>query len=188
MGHGIKDCRVHLVEEKPNNIQSNITTKHNQLYVATLIIVDSSDNTWYVDTYATNHMTHDIESFVSYNKWEKRQFVYLGDSSTHEIIGQGEVSIKRNDGSIKEVTNVLHVLGIQKNLFLVKQFDHAGGEIFIESGNCFLKNSHGQQIVKCILEANLYKLSVTKPQLKPFGFVSYFQKFNFHEPHQLKFI
>jgi len=32
-------------------------------------------------------MTHDIESFMSYSKWEKNQFVYLGDNSTHEIIG-----------------------------------------------------------------------------------------------------
>jgi hypothetical protein len=61
MGHGIKDCRVHLAEKKTSNMQSNIATKHNQLYVATLIIFDSSDNTWYVDTGATNHMTHDIE-------------------------------------------------------------------------------------------------------------------------------
>ncbi len=75
-------------------------------------------------------MTHDIESFVSYS-----QFVYLGDNSTHEIIGQGEVSIKLNDGTIKEITNVLHVIGIQKNLFSTKQFDHDGGEILIKFGN-----------------------------------------------------
>jgi hypothetical protein len=80
--------------------------------VATLIIVDGSDNTWYVNIGATNHMTHDIESFVSYSNWEKGQFVYLGDNSTHEIIGQGEVSIKLNDGTIKEIINVLHLLGI----------------------------------------------------------------------------
>jgi hypothetical protein len=36
-------------------------------------------------------MTHDIESFVSYSKWEIGQFVYLGDNLTHEIIRQGEV-------------------------------------------------------------------------------------------------
>jgi hypothetical protein len=47
-------------------------------------------------------MTHDIESFASYYKWEKTQFVYLGDNSTHEIIGQGKVSIKLNDGTIKK--------------------------------------------------------------------------------------
>jgi hypothetical protein len=145
-------------------MQSNIATKHNQLYVGTLIIFYGSDNTWYVDIDATNHMTHDIESFVSYNKWEKGQFFYLGDNSTHEIIKQGEVSIKLNDGTIKEVINVLHVSGIQKNLFSTKQFDHDSGEILIKFCNCFLKNSHGQQIAKCILEADLYKLGVTNKQ------------------------
>jgi len=54
------------------------------------------------------------------------------------------------------------VLGIQKNLFSTKQFD--GGEIFIKYGNCFLKNSHGQQIAKCILEADFFKLGITNKQ------------------------
>jgi hypothetical protein len=40
-----------------------------------------------IDIGVTNHMTHGIESFVSYYKWEEGQFVYLGDNSTHEIIG-----------------------------------------------------------------------------------------------------
>jgi hypothetical protein len=62
------------------------------------------------------------------------------------------------------VINVLHVLVIKKNLFLTKQFDHARGEILIKFGNYFLENSHGQQIAKCILEADLYKLNVSKKQ------------------------
>ncbi len=45
MGHGIDFCKVHLAEEKASNMQSNIATKHNQLYATTLIIVDGSDNT-----------------------------------------------------------------------------------------------------------------------------------------------
>jgi hypothetical protein len=47
-------------------------------------------------------MIHDIESFASYYKWEKTQFVYLRDNSTHEMIGQGKVSIQLNDGTIKK--------------------------------------------------------------------------------------
>lgn len=43
-------------------------------------------------------MTHDINSFVSYVKWENGQYVYLGDNSTHEIIRQGDVSSQLNDG------------------------------------------------------------------------------------------
>ncbi len=56
------------------------------------------------------------------------------------------------------------MLGIQMNLFSTKQFDHHGGEILIKFGNGFLKKSHGQQIVKCILEADLYKLGVMNKQ------------------------
>jgi hypothetical protein len=41
-----------------------------------------------------NHLRH--------TKCKKTQFVYLGDNSTHEIIGQGKVSIKLNDGNIKK--------------------------------------------------------------------------------------
>jgi hypothetical protein len=44
-------------------------------------------------------MTHDIDSFVSYAKWEDGQCVYLGDNSTHEIIIQGDVSIQLNNGA-----------------------------------------------------------------------------------------
>jgi hypothetical protein len=108
-----------------------------------------------------NHLCH------IYHKWEKGQFVCLGDNSTHEIIGQGKVSIKLNDDTIKKnMINVLYVPKIQKNLFLAKQFDHASGEILIKFGNYFLQNSHGQQIAKCILEADFYKLNVTKKQKK----------------------
>jgi hypothetical protein len=39
MGHGIDFCKVHLAKEKASNMQSNIATKHNQLYATTLIIV-----------------------------------------------------------------------------------------------------------------------------------------------------
>jgi hypothetical protein len=74
-----------------------------------MIIEDGNDNSWYLDTKTTNHMSHDIESFLTYNKWENKQLAYLGDNSTHQIIGQGNMSIKLNNGQVKEIINVLHV-------------------------------------------------------------------------------
>jgi hypothetical protein len=74
-----------------------------------MIIEDVNDNSWYLDTKTTNHMSHDIESFLTYNKWENEQLAYLGDNSTHQIIGQGNMSIKLNNGQVKEIINVLHV-------------------------------------------------------------------------------
>ncbi len=35
MGHRIKDCKVQIAKEKPNIIQSNLTTKHNSSGVGT---------------------------------------------------------------------------------------------------------------------------------------------------------
>ncbi len=63
----------------------------------------------------------------------------LGDNTTHQIVGQGDVYIKWNNGQIKEMGNLLHVHGLWKNLFSAKQFDQLGGEIIIKFGKCILK-------------------------------------------------
>jgi hypothetical protein len=62
-------------------MQSNIATKNNKLYVTIMIVEDGNDNTWYLDKEITNHMLHDIKSFVTYNKWGKGQVMYLNDNS-----------------------------------------------------------------------------------------------------------
>jgi hypothetical protein len=49
--------------------------------------------------------------------------VSLGDNTTHQIVGQGDAYIKLNSGQIKEMGNLLHVLGFRKNLFSTKQLD-----------------------------------------------------------------
>jgi len=57
---------------------------------------------------------------MKYQKWEHGQGVYLGDNTTHQIYGQGNVYIKLNSSQIKNISNVLHVLGFKKDLFSAK--------------------------------------------------------------------
>jgi hypothetical protein len=57
-------------------------------------------------------MSHGYNSFVTYEKWEHGQVVYLGDNMTHQIYGQGNVFIKLNSHQIKDIFNVLHVLAL----------------------------------------------------------------------------
>jgi hypothetical protein len=125
-----------------------------------MVVEDGSDNIWYVDNRKTQHMSHDKKSFVTYNKWEKRQLMFLGDNTTHQIVCEGDVSIRLNNGQIKEMSNVLHAPSLWKNLFSAKQLDQAGGEIIIKHGKCILKYFKGIEIPQCILETNLYKLGV----------------------------
>ncbi len=98
-------------------MQSNIATKDNKLFVVSMVVEGENDNTSYLDTKVTQHMSHDKESFVTCNKWEKRHLMFLRDNTTHQIIGQGDVSIKLNNGRIKEMGNVLHVFSFRNNLF-----------------------------------------------------------------------
>jgi hypothetical protein len=52
-----------------------------------MVIEGGNDSTSYLDTKVTQHMSHDKESFVAYNKWEKGQLMFLRDNTTHQIIG-----------------------------------------------------------------------------------------------------
>jgi hypothetical protein len=73
-------------------------------------MIKDCDQIWYVDSRATQHMSHDHSSCRKDQKWECGQVVYLGDNTTCQIYGQGHVYVKLNSSQIKNISNVLHVL------------------------------------------------------------------------------
>jgi len=95
--------------KKQQRCNQILLLKTKKRFVVAMVIEGGNDNISYLDTRVTQHMSHDKESFVTYNKWEKGQLMFLGDNTTHQIIGQGDVSIKLNNGQIKKMGNVLHV-------------------------------------------------------------------------------
>ncbi len=52
--------------------------------------------------------------------------MFLGDNTKCKIYGKGVVTIKLLNDIEKQNFEVLHVLGLNKNLFLTKQFDKIG--------------------------------------------------------------
>jgi hypothetical protein len=175
LGHHIKDHRFLKLDEKNNNynnykcqsnfIQNDNGSQNHKLYVASLINFTNKtsifDDKWYVDTGATQHMSYDKKAFINYEKWPNGPLVYLGDSTTHAIEGQGDVAIKLLNNKVKEIPSILHILGLTKNLFSMTQFDKAGGELNIKKGICTLKNSASQILTTCSLDNDLYKLGCT---------------------------
>ncbi len=116
-------------------------------------------------------MSHNIEPFKTYENLSNNQIVYLADNITIQIFGQGKVSIKLENGQIQDITNVLHVPCLKKNLFFTKQLDLASGEIVIKQGQCTLKNVQGQTTFICNMEFDLYKLgeTVTNNKIEQFN-------------------
>lgn len=61
----------------------------------------------------------------------------------HPIAGKGTIKFQLSDGSIKKVSNVLYVLGIQKNLLSVGSLTGSGYIACFDKSRCllFTKNS-----------------------------------------------
>jgi len=49
--------------------------------------------------------------------WE----VFLGDKKTHKIISQGKVKLVFNDGRVKTLIDVLHILGLARQLINISK-------------------------------------------------------------------
>lgn len=89
--------------------------------MAILIVKENANSIWYVDSETTQHMYHELAEFVKYIKNEDKQVVYLGDNTTtYTIEGYGDVNIKIINGDEKIIPNILHILGLAKNLFSAK--------------------------------------------------------------------
>jgi len=88
-----------------------------KLNVLTLASQVTNNPTWYVDIRYTQHVCYEREYLINYEACESWQVMFLGDNTTHQIARQGEVAIKLLDEKVRQIPNVLHVLGLQKNLF-----------------------------------------------------------------------
>ena len=76
-----------------------------------------SDEVWYVDSGASNHMTSHEEWFLYLEKPEQSGVVEKGDDTPHPIEHVGEVPLS-HVGQKGKLMNVLHILTITKNLVL----------------------------------------------------------------------
>jgi hypothetical protein len=79
----------------------------------------SNNNVWYVDSGASNHITSHGEWFRDTKDLKTPGFVETGDDTTHPITQIGKVPLSMQDGQIKYLNGVLHVLTITKKLVFV---------------------------------------------------------------------
>lgn len=73
---------------------------------------------WYVDTDASSHITPYKEWFCKYEMYNRGNVV-LGDDTTVNIIGRNKIRLKLHDYTVRTFLKVMHILGMNINLFLV---------------------------------------------------------------------
>ena len=85
---------------------------------------------WLIDSGASFHMTPHRERFYEYERYNEN--VFLGDDLPKKIIGHGRVKLFLNDGRIKTLPGVLHILGLAINLTSINKMGDASVQTIFE--------------------------------------------------------
>ncbi|CAL2247735.1 unnamed protein product [Prunus armeniaca] len=79
-------------------------------------VASSSDPNWYLDSGATNHMTHDAQQLHSRTSYAPSDQVVVGNGDTLPITHSGNLSFSSGT-FVFRLSNVLRVPSLRKNLF-----------------------------------------------------------------------
>ena len=129
-GHLKKNCKALKKGDKPDNAANAATAEEHD---ALLLSVDSSFDSWVIDSGASFHTTADrnvLENYVAGNYGK----VYLADGEPLDIVGMGDVRLKMPNGSVWKIHKVRHVPRLLRNLISVGQLDDEGHHVTFNCG------------------------------------------------------
>ena len=127
--------------------------------------VDGQNDVWYVDSGASNHMTHHKNWFNELHVPEQPGYVETGDDTVHPIEHVGNVPLAMHDGKSKYTADVLHVPTITKNLVSVGQMVEQGLQVKFNSDGCFVEdpNNKYKMVAKGKRIGRMFTLNVKTP-------------------------
>ncbi|KAK9942775.1 hypothetical protein M0R45_008423 [Rubus argutus] len=119
----------------------------------------SNTNEWWVDTGATRHICFDKKMFTTYEEVEQGEQLFMGNSSTSKVEGQGKVILKMTSGKEITLKDVLHVPDIRKNLVSGSLLSKNGFKLVFEADK-FVLTKNGMYVGKGYLTNGLFKMNV----------------------------
>ena len=122
-------------------------------------LVGSNPKEWWINTDATHHVCLDKKMFSTFEPIETGEKVYMRNSTTSEIKGQGKVVLKMTSGKELTLTNVLFVPEIRKNSVSGSLLNNRGFRLVFES-NKFVLSKIGMYVEKGYMSDGMWKLIV----------------------------
>ena len=95
----------------------------------------NSDDVWFVDSEASNHMKSHEEWFQGLREPHRPGHIKIEDDTTHSIRHIRNVPL-RKEGSQTYIKNVFHVPTITKNLVSIGQIVEQGMQVRFDQGGC----------------------------------------------------
>ena len=122
-------------------------------------LVGSNPNEWWINTGATRHVCLDKKMLSTFEPTKIGEKVYVGNSTTSEIKGQGKVVLKMTSGKEVTLKNVLYVPEIRKNLVSGSLLNNHGFRMVFESDKFVLSKS-GMYVEKGYMSHGIWELNV----------------------------
>ena len=148
-GHRPKDCRSRKERGNPkkkrhqaNVIEvDDVSDMNLSAVVSEVNFIGNNTKEWCVDTGATRHVCSDKKMFSSYQTIDNGEQLFIGNSSSSKVEGQGKVVLKMTSGKELTLNDVLHVPEIQKNLVSGSLLSKKGFKLVFVSDNFILSKN-----------------------------------------------
>ena len=118
------------------------------------------DQTWYIDSGATNHVTHNASILLSYSNYTNVEKLHIGNGLGLQIQHIGSAILNTLTTQNLYLTNILHVPDITKNLLSVsRQLANNSAIIEFHKSIYFVKDKNtGITLLKGIARDGLYQV------------------------------
>ncbi|GKE36110.1 pol polyprotein [Tanacetum coccineum] len=164
-GHRAANCKM---PKRVNPRQANMVDENVDMIamvsdvcamISEVNLVGTNNSGWWIDTGATRHVCADKSMFHSFRAVDNGQKLYMGNSATADIKGEGDVILKMTSEKELKLTNVLYVPEIRKNLvsgWLLNKF----GFCLVFESNKFVLSKNQMYVGKGYAVNGMFKLNV----------------------------
>ena len=144
---------------KVDGLLGDVSNMNLSVVVSGVNFIGINTKEWWVDTGATRHVCLDKKMFSSYHSIDNAEQLFMGNSSSSKVEGQGKVVLKMTSSKELTLNDVLHVPEIRKNLVSGSLLSKKGFKLVFVSDN-FILTKNGMYVGKGYMSNGLFKMNV----------------------------
>lgn len=93
---------------------------------------------WFLDSGVSSHMTGDRDLFSDLNEKYLGVHIEMSDDGRYNATGIDTISFEREFSKPFRLKEVMHLLGLKKNLISMAMLENKGYDVFFSEGRAFL--------------------------------------------------